>query len=306
MGVPRLRWNEIPLAKEMPDTRAIDLAIGPAGAPILRSPSAVNMGNPHAIFWVDDVEGYDLRPDRPGGRTSSAVSTTRQHHARRRACARPYRDPHLGARRRPHQGVRFGGLRRRGRRRAACTHRPRGHRHPARRRPCDRVARSGRSCADDRAGRVTSTTAASMLRCWPMPARLEVGRSRERRGRHLRLPPQCLRVGSDPPRALRAGLERRGGGQHLRRHRRGRAPGAAGDPRAAPRTPAGEDRGYRLRGADRAADFRRHAGGRRVLGNAREAQRGGLDADRGRFRPRRRTEGDSSTTSWRSARPPRT
>ena len=60
MGVPRLRWDEIPLAKEMPDTRAIDLAVGPAGAPILRSPSAVNMGNPHAIFWVDDVEGYDL------------------------------------------------------------------------------------------------------------------------------------------------------------------------------------------------------------------------------------------------------
>jgi diaminopimelate epimerase len=61
MGVPRLRWDEIPLAEEMPDTRAIDLAVGPAGAPILRSPSAVNMGNPHAIFWVDDVEGYDLR-----------------------------------------------------------------------------------------------------------------------------------------------------------------------------------------------------------------------------------------------------
>ena len=75
MGVPRLRWDEIPLAKEMPDTRAIDLAVGPAGAPILRSPSAVNMGNPHAIFWVDDVEGLRSAPDRPGGRTSSAVST---------------------------------------------------------------------------------------------------------------------------------------------------------------------------------------------------------------------------------------
>jgi diaminopimelate epimerase len=60
MGAPRFRWDEIPLAKEMPDTRAIDLAVGPAGAPILRSPSAVNMGNPHAIFWVDDVDGYDL------------------------------------------------------------------------------------------------------------------------------------------------------------------------------------------------------------------------------------------------------
>jgi diaminopimelate epimerase len=60
MGVPRFRWDEIPLAKKFSDTRAIDLAVGPAEAPILRSPSAVNMGNPHAIFWVDDVSGYDL------------------------------------------------------------------------------------------------------------------------------------------------------------------------------------------------------------------------------------------------------
>src|SRR5262249_60930621 len=28
--------------------------------PILHSPSVVSMGNPHAIFWVDDVAAYDL------------------------------------------------------------------------------------------------------------------------------------------------------------------------------------------------------------------------------------------------------
>ena len=61
MGAPRFRWDEIPLAQRMPDTRAIDLQFGPPGAPILRSPSAVNMGNPHAIFWVDDPQAYDLR-----------------------------------------------------------------------------------------------------------------------------------------------------------------------------------------------------------------------------------------------------
>jgi diaminopimelate epimerase len=61
MGAPRFRWDEIPLAKAMPDTRAIDLQFGPPGAPILRAPSAVNMGNPHAIFWVDDPQAYDLR-----------------------------------------------------------------------------------------------------------------------------------------------------------------------------------------------------------------------------------------------------
>jgi diaminopimelate epimerase len=60
MGVPRLRWDEIPLSVAMPDTRAIDLQIGPAKAPILRAPAVVNMGNPHAIFWVDDPQAIDL------------------------------------------------------------------------------------------------------------------------------------------------------------------------------------------------------------------------------------------------------
>ena len=60
MGKPRFAWNEIPLAEEFRDTRAIELQIGPIDQPILHSPSAVSMGNPHAIFWVDDVNAYDL------------------------------------------------------------------------------------------------------------------------------------------------------------------------------------------------------------------------------------------------------
>jgi diaminopimelate epimerase len=60
MGKPRFAWNEIPLAEKFQDTRAIELQIGPIDKPILHSPSAVNMGNPHAVFWVDDVNAYDL------------------------------------------------------------------------------------------------------------------------------------------------------------------------------------------------------------------------------------------------------
>jgi diaminopimelate epimerase len=60
MGAPRWRWDEIPLAKEFPDTRAIELNYGPPDAPLLSSPSVVSMGNPHAIFWVDDPGSYDL------------------------------------------------------------------------------------------------------------------------------------------------------------------------------------------------------------------------------------------------------
>ena len=60
MGPPRFKWNEIPLAEEFRDTRAIELQIGPIDNPVLHSPSVVNMGNPHAIFWVDDVNAYVL------------------------------------------------------------------------------------------------------------------------------------------------------------------------------------------------------------------------------------------------------
>jgi diaminopimelate epimerase len=61
MGKPRFGWKDIPLREEFHDTRAIELQIGPIDNPILHSPSAVSMGNPHAIFWVDDVNAYDLK-----------------------------------------------------------------------------------------------------------------------------------------------------------------------------------------------------------------------------------------------------
>jgi diaminopimelate epimerase len=60
MGKPRFGWKDIPLAEEFRDTRAIELQIGPIDKPVLHSPSVVSMGNPHAIFWVDDVNAYDL------------------------------------------------------------------------------------------------------------------------------------------------------------------------------------------------------------------------------------------------------
>lgn len=60
MGEPNFDWEAIPLAEEFRDTRGIELQIGPIDAPVLHSPSAVNVGNPHAVFWVDDVEDYDL------------------------------------------------------------------------------------------------------------------------------------------------------------------------------------------------------------------------------------------------------
>jgi len=60
MGSPRFGWRDIPLAEAFHDTRTIELQIGPIDKPILHSPSAVNVGNPHAVFWVADVNAYDL------------------------------------------------------------------------------------------------------------------------------------------------------------------------------------------------------------------------------------------------------
>ena len=60
MGVPRLKWQEIPLSEEIADTRGIELQIGPIDDPILHTPAVVNVGNPHAIFFVDDADAYDL------------------------------------------------------------------------------------------------------------------------------------------------------------------------------------------------------------------------------------------------------
>lgn len=60
MGRPRFGWQDIPLAEPFHDTKAIELQIGPIDEPILHSPSVVNVGNPHAVFWVDDVSAYDL------------------------------------------------------------------------------------------------------------------------------------------------------------------------------------------------------------------------------------------------------
>jgi diaminopimelate epimerase len=61
MGVPRFRWDEIPLANAIADTRAIDLRIQVGDGPTLESPSVASMGNPHAVFFVNDVHAYDLR-----------------------------------------------------------------------------------------------------------------------------------------------------------------------------------------------------------------------------------------------------
>ena len=54
MGLANLDWQDIPLAREM-DTLHLGITNGP-----LQDPVAVNVGNPHAVFFVDDAEAVPL------------------------------------------------------------------------------------------------------------------------------------------------------------------------------------------------------------------------------------------------------
>jgi diaminopimelate epimerase len=60
MGEPRLEWSEIPLSRSFPDTVSLDVAFDDGCGGLLRDPGAVNVGNPHAVFFVDDAGSYDL------------------------------------------------------------------------------------------------------------------------------------------------------------------------------------------------------------------------------------------------------
>jgi diaminopimelate epimerase len=54
MGSPLLRWEEIPLARAM-NTDRLDFSVGGFDAP-----GAVNMGNPHVVFFVNDVRAVPI------------------------------------------------------------------------------------------------------------------------------------------------------------------------------------------------------------------------------------------------------
>ncbi len=57
MGKPLFGWRDIPLAREVADVGSFEVplegcALGPA--------SGVSVGNPHIVFWVDDVTQWDI------------------------------------------------------------------------------------------------------------------------------------------------------------------------------------------------------------------------------------------------------
>jgi diaminopimelate epimerase len=60
MGAPALGWRDIPLAADPGDTTHVWLDTDVLRAGLPQDFTAVSMGNPHAVFFVNDVEAHDL------------------------------------------------------------------------------------------------------------------------------------------------------------------------------------------------------------------------------------------------------
>ena len=60
IGTPKINWKEIPLGKEL-DTKDLKIKIVDKDNKKYIGGIAVNVGNPHVIFFVNDIENFDLK-----------------------------------------------------------------------------------------------------------------------------------------------------------------------------------------------------------------------------------------------------
>ena len=60
IGIPKLEWNEIPLSKDM-DSKNLRIKISDKNGNDFIGGTAVNVGNPHVIFFVDDISKFEIK-----------------------------------------------------------------------------------------------------------------------------------------------------------------------------------------------------------------------------------------------------
>ncbi len=60
IGIPKTNWNEIPLNKDL-NTKNLNIKIISKDNIEHIGGTAVNVGNPHIVFFVDNIEDYDLK-----------------------------------------------------------------------------------------------------------------------------------------------------------------------------------------------------------------------------------------------------
>ncbi len=59
IGVPKTNWSEIPLSKNL-DTKNLNIKILDNNNKELRGGTAINVGNPHVVFFVENIADYNL------------------------------------------------------------------------------------------------------------------------------------------------------------------------------------------------------------------------------------------------------
>ena len=60
IGIPKTNWNEIPLDKQI-DTKNLKIEISDKNKKKHIGGTAVNVGNPHVVFFVNDIENFNLK-----------------------------------------------------------------------------------------------------------------------------------------------------------------------------------------------------------------------------------------------------
>jgi len=60
IGIPKIKWEEIPLSKKI-DTKDLKIEIIDKDNNKHIGGIAINVGNPHIIFFVNDIESFDLK-----------------------------------------------------------------------------------------------------------------------------------------------------------------------------------------------------------------------------------------------------
>ena len=60
IGTPKTNWNEIPLSKNL-NTKNLNIKILDKNSKEHIGGTAINVGNPHLVFFVDNIEDYDLQ-----------------------------------------------------------------------------------------------------------------------------------------------------------------------------------------------------------------------------------------------------
>ena len=60
IGKARIEWNEIPLSKKL-DTKNLNIKINDKNNKEYFGGTAVNVGNPHIIFFVNEIDNFDIK-----------------------------------------------------------------------------------------------------------------------------------------------------------------------------------------------------------------------------------------------------